>query len=248
MQKFHLGMDDASKAIIISNAFSKQIKIHQIEPSEAIERLTSNLTTMKLLSKIESTCSQRHQMMRRGSSGGGGVGGAGTQKSQLTQNVAVSAAKANNQKLSRTASWQSIQSITEKSNDKARSSPPPSLSSALSSSSPVVVDQNQKKRCSNKSSTNHKPPKKTKQTAPSSSDVDVVVAQKVILQKTANGGNNDNNANPTSSSSAPSTSSTAARNSTASPKMARASKRDLESIVQGSSSQQPNKRQRLDSI
>ena len=54
MEKHHVGMNEASEALVVSNALKKIRKEQNVPPTKAIENLTSSLTTMKLLGKVES--------------------------------------------------------------------------------------------------------------------------------------------------------------------------------------------------
>jgi hypothetical protein len=53
MTKMGLGMNEASEVIVVSKALTKIRKERNLPPAQAIESLTSCLTTMKLLGKVE---------------------------------------------------------------------------------------------------------------------------------------------------------------------------------------------------
>ena len=235
MQKHQLGIDEATKVIIISNAFSKLIHQRKLSPSKAMDQLTSNLTTMKLLNKIESQGQ--------------------TNTSNRQHNTIVKS------KISRAASWQSLQNVADKSNNA-----PAAIANKETTSSPNG------KRATFVQKSNAKTPKKMEQemsmetqqlanhnhsSNPESDADDVAVAQKVILQKSAEKTNSSTTNLPsslstssTSSSSSPVMTNTRKRTgSNPSPRLSRG-KRDLDSIVQQvvEDEQQPAKRRRLDSI
>ena len=230
-------MDEATKVIIISNAFSKLINQNKLSPSEAMDQLTSNLTTMKLLNKIESQ----------------------GQKRIYTSN------NSNNKstKIQKAASWQSLQNVSDKSNiassiavtnkelisspnnnrkkanfvQKSIAKTPKKMEQEMSMETQKQQQQQQLTNDHNHSSN------------PESDAVDVAVVQKVILQKSVDKTNSNTTDHPTSSSTATTTSPpvvTSTRKRTGSPRLSRG-KRDLQQVDENDQ-QQPTKRRRLDSI
>ncbi len=259
METYKLGLNEASKLIIISRAFTKQIQLlHNSSdgdysnntdsrecPSKAIDRLTSCLTTMKLLGKVESQTATATAVDSEAPS---------LQKQQQQHLL-----EQRQSSIGRTASWQSIQScVSEKSNEV------PSATNAAATGSKRKLH---KSNAITTITTNTNISSASKTTKKTKKERDVDVAQKVILQKTKNGvdpnitvgttttnmnspNNSNSNKNPTSPSSSEIANNvnnhTHGRKRTASPRLSRGSKRDLESMVQSTSQQA--KRQRLDSI
>jgi len=60
MEKLSLGMDDALKVLAVANAVEKLRKERSLSPANAIEHLSSCLTVIKLLGKIESQRADAH--------------------------------------------------------------------------------------------------------------------------------------------------------------------------------------------
>jgi len=241
MQKLQLGMDEATKVIIISNAFSKLINQNKLSPSKAMDQLTSNLTTMKLLNKIESQ----------------------GQKRIYTSN------NSNNKstKIQKAASWQSLQNVSDKSNIASSiamtnkeliSSPNNNRKKAnfvqkSIAKTPKKMEQEEMSMETQKQQQQQLTNDHNHSSNPESDAVDVAVVQKVILQKSVDNSNSNSTDHPSSSSTSSSSTTTttspvvtSTRKRTGSPRLSRG-KRDLQQVVENDP-QQPTKRRRLDSI
>lgn len=224
MENRNLGVVEASQAIIVSKALKNIQNEHKLPPAQAIEYLTSSLTTMKLLGKVESQ-NEKQSVSRKDCS--------------LTSNTL-------------SFKQSTVKSITPLpttpnfntgSIDTAATLQSHTTKTRMSKS--VKNNHQRQKEEKGKEKENHSLQETTSQ-LPSSgrddpSDVDANVAQKVILQKSsASGTPKQSNIDIPSSPSITSNN----RMKPQSPKVPR-EKRDLDCIVSG---QPAHKRQRLDSI
>ena len=222
MDRQKLGVDEASEAIIISKACRKIQREHKLSPAQAIDYLTSSLTTMKLLGKVESQSEQQFAAMKR--------------LSQIS-NVPTSTL------LFKPFRPNLDQSIVTKSSS--------AVTPSKSNTNKETAQSNNTKKRMNISKKSHRRRLKEEEgnvknplqeTAGSSTDVDAEVVQKVILQKsTATGSTNQSSTDSSASQTI-----TTNRMKSPSPKGSR-EKRNLDCIAQGETQSAP-KRQRFDSI
>lgn len=213
-------MDEASEAIVISKALRKIQREQDLSPALAIDYLTSSLTTMKLLGKVESQSEQHFAAMKN--------------LSQIS-NVPSSTFSFRPFKPNldqSTVTKLSIAATPSKSNS--------SKDTAISNNAKIrtnISKKNHRRRPKEEEGTVNNPIKET-----TGSDVDAKVVKKVILKKSTTAGpTNQSNIDP----SVPQTITTN-RKKSPSPKGSR-EKRGLNCIVSGEVQPAP-KRLRLDSI
>ncbi len=249
MEKYHVGMNEASEVIVVSNALSKIRREQNLPPTKAIENLTSSLTTMKLLGKVES---QNQASLDQDDVDS-------IHCSSVSVSSTSSSTSSSSDMMKRTSSPKSfLSAVVEKSNSNHTSDSNISLTSLSSESgtkrksSPRKRSESKPKKKFSKRSTEDEDNAISKSSTKDNdeAELDVKVAHKVILQKNACDNTSiqkqDHNGLPPSSSlSSPSSQQPTISNTmmkTSSPR----EKRDLvETIVED---QPKAKRQRLDSI
>ena len=246
MEKTGIGMDRASDAIIVSKALKRIQKEQNLPPAQAIESLTSCLTTMKLLGKLESQSQSLPSKDRDELESG--LSAARSSPSTATSSSVTT----------RTSSLQSSQATAlDNSNSDISNMSEVASTSLTSPRKNVKNGQHSKRRLSksakqtrirkegdNNGNNNNSlhDPQPSSAANDDHTDLDAKVVQKVILQKTVGNGTAQNQGN---NDPAPST---ITNNRMKSPpsKVSR-EKRDLDPIVQVQG-QPTTKRQRLDSI
>jgi hypothetical protein len=223
MEKFKLGVQEATEAIIISKTLRKLQQEEKLSPAQAIDMLTSSLTTMKLLGRVENQIIATNVLS---SSNDGIMASATTNSRSLLQ-------------------WkQTLQSHLDKSGSgtSLTTSLPSSLSSSTSSATSSAKHNLAKKiskpiKNNNRKQRQQETDNVNEGTADSNGGADTKVIEKVI----SNGTQNQSNIKDSTSSALQ------ARMKPPSPKVTR-EKRELDSISNPVQTQSVTKRQRLDSI
>jgi len=223
MEKYHLGMNEALEAIVVSSALKKIRREQNLPATKAIENLTSSLTMMKLLAKVES----QNQVSFDNDDADYSNCSLQSSSSSSSSNV-----------MSRTPSPKSFLSVVEKMNDKSGPTTPLTPTSSETAPARNFSSRKRSKRGKEEDKSNKKSSTKDDDNA----EV-LKVAQKVILQQHTRDSNpvqkQDHNNLPPSSSAPPSITNT--RMKSPSPR----EKRELDTILED---RPTAKRQRLDSI
>jgi len=229
MEKLNLGIDEAKMVLIVSKAYKNIQNSKNLETVPAIEYLTSCLSTMKLLGKMESQSAPDEYSSSSSSISIGST----TSESVIESNTALSSfSKSSSNNLSNIAAADNNVQLT------SISSAPTRKSSIQKNSKPPRMAKPEKRRKRSKDDDNKNNSKSSSSSAEETeTDVDAKVAEKVILQKSGVAGQSPGGNDSSLSSS---------RMKSPSPNVTRAKR--VNSELDSGSGQQPTKRQRLDSI
>lgn len=247
MEKLKLGVDEASEVIIISKAVKKLQLDQNLSPTQAIDYLTSCLTTMKLLGKVESQKDQHQYCLENLESSIADNDGTNNNNNSRTfdffKPLQTDSSHSN---CGSSASLSSSSEMRQKDNITANEQS--SQNNAFKKKGNKPMKTNRKRQKEEEAENIIRPQSSSSSTSTAAAGKDSgkegdvkTLAQKAILQKCAtNATQNQTNIDPSSTSL--SSSITGNRMKPASPMVSR-EKRELESMQQ-----QVSKRPRLDSI